>query len=198
MNKKQYISEQEVLSLLESTRNKDINKIKLNPANYILYGHSMGSVIAYLTAYKLENNYKYPPKSLIIGATRPPHLKYKDERLSDLSKEAIITKMISLGQMDNDIINEPELLDLIADIFMADINADEKFEGDIMKKVKCPVYVATGLKDSEAPVEDMKEWEMYADGLFSIEVFDDSHFFPFTFEMYPDYLKKKISDIKIP
>ena len=33
MNKKQYISEQEVLSLLEPTRNKDINKIKLNPAN---------------------------------------------------------------------------------------------------------------------------------------------------------------------
>ncbi len=29
MNKKQYISEQEVLSLLEPTRNKDINKIKL-------------------------------------------------------------------------------------------------------------------------------------------------------------------------
>ncbi len=33
MNKKIYISEQEVLSLLEPTRNKDINKIKLNPAN---------------------------------------------------------------------------------------------------------------------------------------------------------------------
>lgn len=165
------------------------------PANYIMYGHSMGSLIAYLTGYKLENEYKYPPKALIIGGTRPPHLKYKDEALSELPKDKLIDKMVNLGQMDDEIINEPELLDLLADIFQADIKAYEKYCVDFSKKVKCPVYVATGSEDDEAPMEDMEEWKMYAEGFFTIRSFEDSHFFPFTNEEYPSYFKNIIRDI---
>ena len=169
--------------------------VKLNPENYILYGHSMGSLIAYLTGYKLEQEYKYPPKALIIGGTRPPHLKYKDEQLSNLSKEKLINKMIGLGQMDDEIINEPELLDLLADIFKADIYADEKYVEDKTKKVKCPVFVATGVADEEAPLADMEEWKMYTLGFFSAKSFDGSHFFPFINKKYPLYLEDIIRNV---
>lgn len=39
ISKKKYLAEQEVLRLLDSARNKDINKIKLSPANTWKHEH---------------------------------------------------------------------------------------------------------------------------------------------------------------
>ena len=165
------------------------------PSNYVVYGHSMGCLIAYLTALKLSSRYKYPPKAVIIGGTRPPHLKYKDERLSGYSKEKIIEKMIELGQMDEEILKDPELMDILSDIFIADISAGENFEQDEIKTINIPMFVGTGLQDDEAPAEDMGEWKKYTTSLFLLKCFDDSHFFPFNCPEYPSYLKKVLRDI---
>ena len=163
------------------------------PENYIIYGHSMGCLISLLTALKLESRYAHPPKKVIIGGTRPPHLAHKDERIAHLPKKEFMDKIFSLDQMEPEIMEEPELVDLLYDVFLADALVGESYSGyTSLPKLKAPLIVMTGLQDDEAPEEDMKEWSMYTEGPFELKKFDSGHFFPFKYAGFHDFFKKSI------
>lgn len=163
--------------------------------NYMIFGHSMGSLISLLVADQLEKNYSYPPKLVVVGGTRPPHLKYKDESYIGLPKDEIIKKIFALGQTDEEIINNEEFVDLLYSIFYADLCVEEKYSAKENIKLKSSMLVMTGLKDEEAPVEDMEEWKMYTEGDFKLLTFDDGHFFPFTCNKFHQTFADVIRDV---
>ena len=164
------------------------------PENYVIYGHSMGSLISLLTAIRLEDTYDYPPKAVIVGGTRPPHLMFKDHKISHLPKDVFMKEIFEIGQTDSEIMEEPELYDILYDIFYADMVIGETYEGSSdLPRIKADLVVMTGLKDDEAPVEEMKEWQKYSDGSFEFKSFNDGHFFPFTCTDFHDYFASLIN-----
>lgn len=168
-----------------------------NPKDYIIFGHSMGSLIALLTAEKLEKKYSTKPKAVIIGGTRPPHLLYKDEKLAHLPQKEFMEKFLSFDHTEPEIMNEPELLELLYDVFYADTVLAENYNGyDNIKKISSPMVVMTGLKDDEAPEEDMREWADYCENEFVFKAFDDGHFFPFTAPEFGDYFREILKKSK--
>lgn len=171
--------------------------IAMQPQNYMIYGHSMGCLVALLVAIRLEQKYTYAPKAVIIGGTRPPHLKGKDEKLADLPKQKFMQKIFDMGQTNAEIMNEPELVDLLYDVFHADILVDETYsQYDSLPKMKSPLVVMTGLQDEEAPADDMKEWAQYTEGDFYFQLFNADHFFPFHCSAFQDYFVNTINEIK--
>lgn len=165
-----------------------------NPQNYIIYGHSMGSLIALLVATKLEKRECHPlPKAIIVGGMRPPHLKHRDEQLRHLSKDEVMKKIVDLGQMDSEIMNEPELVDMLSDVFLADLKISEGYEdAELLPGIRIPMVVMTGNKDTEAPLDEMKEWARYTSHHFYIKAFDGDHFFPFNCKKFDDYYLEMI------
>ena len=167
------------------------------PKNYIIFGHSMGSLIALLTAEKLEKKYSVKPKAVIIGGTRPPHLVYKDEKMAHLPQKEFMEKFLDLGQTDAEIMNEPELLDLLYDVFYADTVLGENYNDfDKIQKINSPMVVMTGLQDDEAPEEDMREWANYCNEGFEFKSFDAGHFFPFEVPEFADYFRELLKKFK--
>ncbi len=165
------------------------------PDKYVIYGHSMGSLIAIVTAAKLAEMNVNQPSAVIAGGMRPPHLKYKDERISDLPKDKFIDKLVELGQTDPELIQDPEFVDIIYDIMSNDTRICEDFETDWDSlRIKAPILAITGTQDDEAPVEDMKEWGRYTSGLFQIKEFDAGHFFAFECDEFPGYFKGKLTE----
>jgi len=165
-----------------------------NPQNYILFGHSMGSLLALLVAIRLEKReYGFLPRAIIAGGTRPPHLKHKDEQLTHLPKNEFMDKIFGLGQMDPEIMNEPELLDMLYEIFYADTKLCEEYRYDeSLPGVSIPMVIMTGSEDDEAPLDEMKEWGMYTSGSFNINEFAGDHFFPFNCEEFAGYFSQMI------
>ncbi len=163
------------------------------PTNYAIYGHSMGSLISLLTTVRLEERYQYAPKAVIIGGTRPPHLSYKDVQIGHLPKNEFIQKIFDMGQMDSEIMEEPELIDILYEIISADIMIGENYTGfSELPKIKADLFVMTGLQDDEAPQEDMEEWKDYSDGKFELKTFNSEHFFPFNCPEFHDYFAELI------
>lgn len=170
--------------------------VSQRPENYIIYGHSMGSLISLLTAIRLEKNYLHAPKAVIIGGTRPPHLSYKEECIANLPKDEFMQKIFDLEQTDPEIMNEPEFVDLFYDIIHADVVLGENYTGfSKLPQIKTNLYVMTGLQDDEAPVEDMEEWKNYCSGLFELKTFDSGHFFPFKYEGFHEYFAELIRSV---
>ena len=159
--------------------------IMKKPTNYIIYGHSMGSVIAVLLADKLEREYKYPPKLVAIGGRVPPDC--KEKKLSSLPKEELLKEIFQLGQTDDEIMNNQELVDILYEIFRADIHVNEKEFSESRICLKSPLFVATGLEDYDSPVETMKQWRKYTTNSFSLQAFKGNHFFPFNRNEFHDY-----------
>lgn len=175
------------------------NQIAANkPDYYILYGHSLGSMVALLTAELLEKNYSKKPKALIVGGMRPAHLKYRDKQLHQLPKDDFIKHIFELGQTDEEIMNEPELVDIIYEIMHNDVMIEEKYVYNTNEHniINIPMIVMTGCEDDEAPLSDMKEWNIYTKSRFYIKEFNSDHFFPFNCDDFNPYfhnLLKKIS-----
>lgn len=170
--------------------------ISMKPRNYIVYGHSMGSLIALLVVSILEKKYEYIPRAVIFGGTRPPQLKYKDEQLGSLSNDELVKKLFKMGQTESEIFEEPELLEIICNIFRADIIIDEKYPYEDTPVISTPMVVMTGIQDDEAPIEDMKEWSKYATGNFEFKEFNSDHFFPFNCEDFFDYFISIVNKVK--
>lgn len=164
------------------------------PQNYIIYGHSMGSLIALLVAIKIEKRgYSPLPKAIIAGGMRPPHLKYKDEQLAHLPKDKLMKKIFDLGQMDSEIMSEPELVDMLYNVFQTDLKLSEAYDYDQpLPGISIPMVIMTGSKDTEAPLDEMKEWSRYTSNRFHIEEFAADHFFPFNCKKFDEYYLEMI------
>ena len=160
-----------------------------NPQNYVLFGHSMGSMIALLVAIKLEESgYRPLPKAIFVGGMRPPHLKHKDEQLSHLPKDELMKKIFALGQMDSEIMNEPELVEMLYDVFHADLKLSETYEYQKpLPGISIPMVMMTGNQDLEAPLDEMKEWAKYTSNHFHLKEFTADHFFPFNTQAFDEY-----------
>ncbi len=167
-------------------------------SDYIIYGHSMGCLVALETAFILEKKNAPLPKAIIVAATRPPHLMYKDKLLENLSKDELMKEIASLGQMEPEVFEYPELYELVSDIMYADIQMLSSYKRRPENgKIHIPVLALTGLKDDEAPPEDMEEWKLYVESDFELHTFEGDHFFAFNDnDKFMEYITQYIEKLK--
>ena len=165
--------------------------MKQAKGDYIIYGHSMGCLVALELAYYFKKNNFNMPKAIIVAATRPPHLMYRDKDLGSLSKDDLMKEIGDLGQMEAEVFEEPELYELISEILYADIQMFSKYQRNFDEKVDVPLVALYGVKDDEAPREDMMEWSKYTENEFELNEFKGDHFFAFNDnDEFMEFIKK--------
>ena len=159
--------------------------------NYVIYGHSMGCLVALETAFLLEKDGMVLPKAIIVAATRPPHLMYKDKPLGSLSRDELMKEIASLGQMEKEVMECEELYEIVADILYSDIQMFTKYRRTYMDgKINIPIIALTGNGDNEAPEKDMEEWRLYTKRGFMLKSFEGNHFFAFDNPEFMNYIMK--------
>lgn len=161
---------------------EDVSNLIINDTkdDYVIFGHSMGCLVALETAFALERKNAKLPKAIIVASTRPPHLLYKDKPLGDLSKKDLMKEIISLGQFDPEILECEELCEMIADVMYADVQMFSKYTRSFENgTLDIPILAMTAVSDDEAPKEDMEEWQKYTRGDFRFNLFEGGHFFVF-------------------
>lgn len=170
---------------------------KQQNGDYVIYGHSMGCLVALETAFVMTKKGINLPKAIIVAATRPPHLMYKDKPLGNLTKDELMDEISSWGQFEQEVLECEELYEMISDIMYADVQMFSKYKREYeLEKINIPLIVLTGDSDDEAPPDDMKEWQNYTTGDFKLHVFDGNHFFAFNNnEEFNSYILKYIQSI---
>ena len=161
---------------------EDISEIirKQQQGDYVIYGHSMGCLVALETAFALKRKGIVPPKAILVAGTRPLHLMHKDKPLGTLSKEDLMKEIVSLGQFEPEVLECEELYDMIAEIMYADVQMFSKYKRHYETgTLDIPILAMCGDSDPEAPAEDVKEWRKYTTGDFTFQSFSGGHFFAF-------------------
>ncbi|MEE1843858.1 alpha/beta fold hydrolase [Streptomyces sp. NPDC007076] len=150
------------------------------PANgrrpLILFGHSMGALLAYETARRLAAEGR-EPAALIVSGSEGPSLPRRERFPQPPSDEDLIGEMRLLSGTDDELLTHPEILQLALPPLRADyamLGARVHVPGP---PLRCPVVALTGDDDPRVSIEGVQAWERETEGPFERHVLTGGHFF---------------------
>lgn len=146
---------------------------------YVLFGYSLGALVAYDLAARLVERGARAPELLGVAACRPPHQhgranwhRSPDPELLRLSTE--------LGREVGGELWNPELLRRRLPLLRADLELCERYDWPGWPALPCPIAAYAAERDELAPRQDVQAWRRYTRASFLSQVFEGGHFFLLT------------------
>ncbi|MFD7432439.1 thioesterase II family protein [Streptomyces sp. NPDC059818] len=142
----------------------------------MLFGHSMGALLAFETARRLAAEGR-APAALLVSGSEAPSLPRRARLPTPASDEDLIGEMRLLSGTDEELLTDPEILGLALPPLRADyamLFARTHVPGP---PLRCPVVALTGDRDPRVSVEGVQAWEQETEGPFERHVLSGGHFF---------------------
>lgn len=143
-----------------------------------VFGHSLGALLGFEVCWRLQQAGRpaaafYPSAAAAAHAHRSaavPPASLSDDELLALLKER--------GGMPEDILAEPDLIDLVLDACRSDMAVTDSYSyGDDDRRLDCPVVAFGGDSDSAVPVDRLRRWRELGTGHSEIHVLSGGHFY---------------------
>jgi surfactin synthase thioesterase subunit len=145
---------------------------------FVLFGHSMGALIAYGLARELALRGGPPPAMLIVSARRAPHLPPARAPFHDLPEPAFTTRLRQLGGTPPEVFEHSELMELVRPLLRADFALNESLQlPHTPPCVSCPVAAFGAADDPEVAPEALAAWRAIATERFTLRLFAGGHFY---------------------
>ncbi|PFJ04299.1 thioesterase [Bacillus cereus] len=144
---------------------------------YILYGHSMGSLIAYEVARKIQNSNNVLPEFLVVSGRNHPNSKIKNIR-HNLSNEQFKREVIAMGGTSSEVLQSEELMEIFLPILRADFKIVETYIHDnSIQACDIEFLIFNGKNDEFTTYDQIKKWEQYTSKTCTFHSFEGNHFF---------------------
>ncbi|QIS22135.1 thioesterase II family protein [Nocardia terpenica] len=140
-----------------------------------LFGHSMGALVAFEVARRLECRGVLPRVLFVSGRRSPSSLRAESVHL--LEDAAFMRKVKSLGGFDDRILNDDEMLGLVLPVIRNDYRVVETYRFDQGPPLATPIHACMGLSDPEVTVGEAEDWRSCTTGKFELELFSGGHFY---------------------
>ncbi len=137
----------------------------------VLFGHSMGGLIAFDLARRLGTGVEH----LFVSAARAPHLPFGGQPHL-LDDEGLIGWMTRLGGVPADLLAHREVLGLLLPTLRADLTVCAGFHGTTAV-IDVPITAFSGTDDPLATVADVAAWQHHTVAGFDLVVRPGGHFY---------------------
>jgi pyochelin biosynthesis protein PchC len=140
-----------------------------------LFGHSMGALLGYEVARRLQRSGR-APLGLFASAREAPSARCAE--LVHLRDDAgIVAALAGLNGTQTAVLAEDELLRAILPAVRADYKAVETYCHRGEDVLTCPIYVLTGEDDSMTTAAGVRPWAGYTSARCEFETFSGGHFY---------------------
>jgi surfactin synthase thioesterase subunit len=146
------------------------------PAPTVLFGHSMGAVVGYEVARRLDRA-GTPARHLVVSGRRPPDGPRPGEDLHTRDDAALLAELTALGGPGTDLLADPDLRALAMPAIRGDHQAVETYAYEPGPPLRCPVTVLLGDRDPKTPLAEAAGWADHTTGPVDQHVFPGDHFF---------------------
>lgn len=115
---------------------------------YILFGHSMGGLIAYETYQQLVLKGWKKPKHIFISGQRPPHMISSDIYVPGLSDDEFLEIVSKFGGLPEEFFEE-DIMNAFLPVLRSDFTLLSEYRlNKKNEKVKCPLSILYGSEDA--------------------------------------------------
>lgn len=144
---------------------------------FILFGHSLGSRIAFELLRQLQcRNQRLPELFIASGSNSPDTARAKPSTFQ-LSDEQFINELQRMNGTPTEVLENRELMSILLPLLRADFQLAEtyRFTGDI--KFPLEVHVLGGQEDMDVPLANLSNWGHFFSKKVYVHAFAGGHFF---------------------
>jgi medium-chain acyl-[acyl-carrier-protein] hydrolase len=143
---------------------------------YAFFGHSMGALLAFELARRLEKEDGGPVHFFASGHVAP-QVRERDEVWHTLPEAELLDMLRTLNGTPEEVLQNPELRELILPILRADFEICDEYRFRPGEPLRCSITAFGGLGDEEVSRENLDAWREHTRGSFKLRMFSGGHFF---------------------
>jgi medium-chain acyl-[acyl-carrier-protein] hydrolase len=147
---------------------------------FVLFGHSMGALVAFEFARRLQLEKGITPAHLIVSGYKAPQYPYQSALRHDLPDDQFITELANLNGTPKEALQSPELMAFMMPTLRADCRVCDLYEYHDTAPLPCPITAYGGSEDPETTRESLQAWDIHTRSDFQSQIFSGGHFFPQT------------------
>ncbi len=141
----------------------------------VFFGHSMGAVLAFETAWRLERT-GAGPAAVIASGRRAPATR-RDEAVHRLDDDGVLAELRLLNGTASAVLADEEILRMALPAIRGDYRAVETYRCVPGRRIAAPITVVTGDRDPKTTEAEAAAWREHTSGEFAMHVFAGGHFF---------------------
>ena len=142
----------------------------------VFFGHSMGSVLAFEVAQRLQAGGGAMPLGLLVSGRRAPS-RHRHEDIHTRGDQALLAEIQKLNGTAAALFDDDELVQLILPATRADYKAIETYRYTPGPRLDRPITALTGESDPRVTIDEAQDWELHTSGAFELRVFPGGHFY---------------------
>lgn len=148
----------------------------LDDLPYVIFGHSMGGLLALELAHKILEAHKTLPITIIFSGLETPNLRSR-KIISTLSDTEFIEEVINLGGTPRDIFAHKEVANIFLPILRNDFKLVESYQTKDYKPLDINISIFYGSQDKSTNLVTLQEWRNYTTKSCQWNEFEGGHFF---------------------
>lgn len=151
---------------------------RLDEGPYAIFGHSMGSWLAFELAHKIQGTEHRRPEHLFFSARRAPQI-HKDEiQYHNLSMDELQNALLRLGGTSRELFESKEMMNAFLPILLADFRVLYYYKYVAKPdKLACAISALSGKGDADITGADLLAWKEHSEVGCRIYKLNGGHFF---------------------
>ncbi|WP_149536560.1 thioesterase II family protein [Siccirubricoccus phaeus] len=145
---------------------------------FLLFGHSLGALLAFEAARHLRRRYALLPAALAVSGRHPPHLGRDPTGFRHaLPPPEFLQALQGLNGTAPELLTHPEFMALAEPALRADFAMTELYAYAPDAPLDCPLLALTGEADPEVSVQEMAGWARHGAAGFRLVTRPGDHFY---------------------
>jgi pyochelin biosynthesis protein PchC len=140
------------------------------------FGHSMGSLVGYEAARRLERRGTVLTR-LYVSGRRPPDRPGPGDTVHTRDDDGVLAEVRALGGPGVAMLDDPELRELAMPAIRGDYTAIETYVRAPGPPLTCALTALVGDRDPQVTVAEARGWAGHTAGPFDLRVFPGGHFY---------------------